>query len=108
MHSKHTHIHGWMRFKQPPSQISDGHIMAMIDAWPCTMLQQLKLPAAASTMNWNIEFTQAAQQPTAKQWLSYQAETAHAADGYVFSDAHIHNQAGELLALSRQTVGVFG
>ncbi len=107
MRSKTDFLHGWMRFSQAPSSFTDAHLIALIDAWPCTVLQQLKKPAAASTMNWNLEFTQTATAPQAHDWLAYQATTAHAAAGYVFGDAHVWNQAGELLALSRQTVGVF-
>ncbi|MCX7552549.1 thioesterase family protein [Marinicella sp. S1101] len=107
MHSKKDYMHGWMRFKQRPNGFDDGHLIAAIDAWPCTVLQQLKLPAAASTMNWNLEFPQHQKLPDADQWLAYQAHTEHASDGYVFSDAQIYNPEGGLLALSRQTVGVF-
>lgn len=101
-------LHGWMRFKQTPQRFSDSHLIALIDAWPCTVLQQLKKPVAASTMSWNLEFTQTASQPQPEDWLSYQASTSHAAHGYVFGDAKVWNQQGELLAVSRQTVGVFG
>ena len=99
---------GWMRFKQAPKAFNDAHLIALIDAWPCAVLQQLKRPAAASTMNWNLEFCQSTTTPKPDQWLAYQAKTAHAADGYVLGDAEIRNAQGELLALSRQTVGVFG
>lgn len=102
------HLHGWMRFKKAATQVDDAHLIAMIDAWPCTVLQQLRLPAPASTMNWNLEFPQTAPVIQPKQWLAYQAVTEHASDGYVFCDAKVWNEAGELLALSRQTVGIFG
>lgn len=107
MHSKKDYLQGWMRFKKTPQFFKDEHMIALIDAWPCTILQQLKLPAMASTMNWNLQFTQTAQSPKPDQWLAYQATTAHAADGYVFGNAQVFNQVGELLAVSRQTVGVF-
>lgn len=107
MRGKDDHLHGWMRFKKAPQTFNDSHLIALIDAWPSTVLQQLKLPAPASTMNWNLEFTQTATSTEPNQWLAYQASTEHASDGYVYSDAHIWNEAGELLALSRQTVGVF-
>ncbi len=108
MRSKKDHLHGWMRFKKAPQKFNDAHLIALIDAWPSTVLQQLKMPAPASTMNWNIEFPQIS--PTLKpdQWLAYQATTKHASDGYVYGDANIWSESGELLALSRQTVGVFG
>ncbi len=108
MRSKKDHLYGWMRYKKAPEKIKEAHLIAMIDAWPCTVLQQLKLPAAASTMNWNIEFPQTALKPKPNQWVAYQATTQHASNGYVYGDAHVWNEAGELLALSRQTVGVFG
>ncbi len=107
LRSKKDYLHGWMRFSQAPSTFTDAHLLALIDAWPCTVLQQLKKPAPASTMSWHVEFTQTATAPQTDDWLAYQATTAHAAGGYVFGDAHIWNQNGELLALSRQAVGVF-
>lgn len=107
MRGKLDHLHGWMRLKKAPQACHDEHLIAVIDAWPSTVLQQLKKPAAASTMNWNLEFTQQAGLPKPGEWLAYQAETSHAADGYVFGDASIWNPQGQLLALSRQTVGLF-
>jgi len=107
MRGKLDHLHGWMRLKKAPQVFQDEHLIAVIDAWPSTVLQQLKKPAAASTMNWNLEFTQHADLPKPGGWLAYQAETSHAADGYVFGDASIWNPEGQLLALSRQTVGLF-
>jgi len=108
MRGTKSHLHGWMRFKKPPAVLHEEHVIAAIDAWPSTVLQQLKKPAAASTMNWNLAFTQTAQLPTQNDWMAYQATTAHAASGYVIGDAHIWNSQGQLMALSRQTVGVFG
>ena len=108
MRSKKDHLHGWMRYKKTPKSINDGLIIALIDAWPCTILQQLKRPAPASTMNWNIEFPQNSSTIQNKEWLAYQSSTVQATDGYVHTDASVWNEAGELLALSRQTVGVFG
>jgi acyl-CoA thioesterase len=108
MRGKKDHLHGWMRFNKSPKHFNDAHIIALIDAWPCTILQQLKRPVPASTMNWNIEFPQIATSTQPDQWLAYQSSTAHVSEGYVYCDAHIWNEAGDLLALSRQTVGVFG
>lgn len=108
MHSKKSHMHGWMRFKKSPDIFNDMHLIACIDAWPCTVLQQLKLPVPASTMSWCLEFPQSRVTIKPADWLAYQANTQHAQDGYVSSDAKVWNQSGELLALSRQTVGIFG
>lgn len=82
MHGKKDYIHGWMRYKKPPQKFNYAHLIALIDAWPCTVLQQLELPAPASTMNWNLEFPQVASAVKPDQWLAYQSTTAHASDGY--------------------------
>ncbi len=105
--SKISHTHGWMRFTQPPAAITDAHLIAMIDAWPPTVLQLLRWPAPASTMNWNIEFLHPHQPAAATDWFGYQVETRQAADGYAHTEANIWHPDGSLVALSRQTVGVF-
>lgn len=101
------YLQGWMRLNKTPKAYTHAHVITMIDAWPSTVLQQLEAPAMASTMNWNIQFTNTTDLPDADEWLAYDATTAHAADGYVFGHANIWNKNGELLAISRQTVGVF-
>lgn len=105
--SKQSCYHGWMRFKQPPQRIEDGHIIALIDAWPPTILQKLRWPAPASSMCWNIEFIHPHSEMQPTDWLAYQAETRQAANGYAHTEANIWDQQGELIAISRQVVAVF-
>ncbi|GAC14195.1 acyl-CoA thioesterase [Aliiglaciecola lipolytica] len=105
--SKKSNIKGWMRFKQPPKQISDAHLISLIDAWPPTVLQMLRLPAPASTMSWNIEFIHPHQDFNPSDWFAFQATTRQAADGYAHTEGNIWDQSGKLVALSRQTVGIF-
>jgi acyl-CoA thioesterase II len=104
---KKSHIHGWMRFKQPPAKITDAHIIALIDAWPPTVLQMLKWPAPLSTMSWNIEFIHPHSPISPTDWLAYQAKTRQAASGYAHTEANIWDQQGELIAVSRQAVTIF-
>ena len=42
------------------------------------------------------------------EWLLYKATIEHARDGYGHCAAMVWNAAGELVAISRQTVTVFG
>lgn len=103
---------GWVRLKnENPIQNTDitdadARLIALIDAWPPATLPLLNKPAPASTMTWGINFIQPA--PTSDQnWLLYRANIDHAASGYGQIRAHIWNQAGDLIALSSQTVAVF-
>jgi acyl-CoA thioesterase II len=104
---KKSHVHGWMRFKNSTSQITDAHIIALIDAWPPTVLQMLRWPSPVSTMSWNIEFIHPHHPIAPTDWLAYQAKTRQAASGYAHTEANIWDQQGELIAVSRQAVTVF-
>ncbi|GAB2683436.1 thioesterase family protein [Aliiglaciecola sp. 3_MG-2023] len=105
--SKKSKIHGWMRFKNPPKEMSDAHLISLIDAWPPAVLQMLRLPAPASTMSWNIEFIHPHQDLSPSDWFAVNIITRQAADGYAHTEGNIWDQKGELIAISRQTVGVF-
>lgn len=105
--SELSHIHGWMRFRQSPEVISDAHIICLIDAWPPTVLQMMKQPAPGSTMMWNLEFIHPHRPVNPSDWFAYMATTRQAADGYAHAEANIWDSAGELIALSRQSVAVF-
>lgn len=98
---------GWMRFTQPPQEVTDAHLIALIDAWPPTILQMLRWPAPASTMSWNLEFIHPHQPVASDDWFAYQADTLQAADGYCHSEANIWDAGGELVAISRQIIAVF-
>lgn len=104
---KSSHYHGFMRFKDAPSQITDAHIITLIDAWPPTLLQMMKLPAPASTVSWNIEFLHPHKPVSPTDWFAYQAHTRQAADGYGHTEATIWDKDNEVIALSRQTVAIF-
>lgn len=99
---------GWVRLRDvAEEQVNEAHLLALVDAWPPSLMPFLKQPAAGSTLTWTIEFIQ----PTAKlstlDWCYYRVETEHARDGYGHAAAALWSAEGELLALSRQTVTVF-
>ena len=104
---KDAEYQGWMRFSEAPATVTDAHIIALIDVWPPTVLQQLKWPAPASTLSWNVEFIHPHPAISGSQWLHYQCITKQAADGYAHTEAHIYSEDGTLIALSRQLVTVF-
>lgn len=98
---------GWMRFTLPPETMTVAHIIALIDVWPPTVLQQLKWPAPASTLSWNVELVHPNPVISGKQWLYYDCQTEQANDGYAHTVAKVYLSDGTLLALSRQLVTVF-
>lgn len=96
-----------MRFSEAPAEVTDAHLIALIDAWPPTILQMLRWPAPASTMSWNLEFIHPHGPVAGDDWFAYQADTRQAADGYCHSEANIWDTRGELIAISRQIIAVF-
>src|SRR5690606_19800423 len=71
--SKTNHIHGWMRFKDCQSTLTNAHLVALIDAWPPAIIQKLKGPAPCASVNWSLDFitplTQLDQTLAANGWL---------------------------------------
>ncbi len=104
---KNACYEGFMRFSKAPARITDAHVIAMIDAWPPTLLQMLKWPAPASTISWNVEFIHPHREVSGEDWFAYQAHTRQAADGYGHVEATIWDKHNQVVALSRQTVAVF-
>lgn len=108
--SKENCLHGWMRFKQEAGLLTTAHLIALIDAWPPTVIQKLKTPAPCATVSWSLEvlpaFAQA--QLDAQSWLWYQADIAQASEGYGNTQARIYSSDGKLLALSHQLVVAYG
>jgi len=100
-------VKGWMRFKKAPERITDAHLIALIDAYPCPVLQTLRWPVPASTMNWNIEFLHPHDEIKPTDWLAYSSFPRQAADGYCHMESDIWDSQGKLIAISRQVVGVF-
>ncbi|MCH8533091.1 MAG: thioesterase family protein [Saccharospirillum sp.] len=105
--AKTAHHGGFMRFSEPPAEMTDAHVIALIDSWPPTLLQQLSKPAPASTLAWNLEFLHPHRPVLPQDWFAYQADTRQAGEGYGHTEASIWDAHGELIAISRQTVTVF-
>ncbi|TBW56229.1 thioesterase family protein [Marinobacter halodurans] len=99
---------GWMRFREAGEAMGDAHVIALVDAWPPAVLQHLKQPAPASSMSWSLEIVHPRPEMKADEPLLYRAVIDQAGGGYGHTHATIWNGQGELVALSRQTVTVFG
>ena len=102
------HMGGWVRLRDvAEAQVNEAHLLALVDAWPPSLMPYLKQPAAGSTLTWTIEFVQPVASLSTLDWCRYGVETEHARDGYGHAAAALWTAEGELLALSRQTVTVF-
>ena len=104
--SKTGELAGWMQLKEQPEQLGIAEILALTDAWPPAQLQMYLEAAPASSMSWYIEFLP--HEPLKPHnWLAFEAFTHHATNGYACEEANIFNEAGDLIAMSRQTVALF-
>lgn len=103
-------IGGWvqLRGEVPDIPIGEAHMLALVDAWPPALVTHLDRFAPGSSLTWTIEFVQPLPVASTRDWFRYRANIEHARDGYGHTAAALWTAEGELLALSRQTVTVFG
>ncbi|HDZ57139.1 MAG TPA: thioesterase family protein [Pseudomonas xinjiangensis] len=99
---------GWMSFRNDEGTIAEAHILGLVDVWPPAVLPHLKQRAPASSLTWTIEFVQPQPAVGNTDYLLYRAEIEHARDGYGHASAMVWTERGDLVAISRQTVTVFG
>ncbi|WP_416423208.1 thioesterase family protein [Pseudomonas sp. App30] len=101
---------GWVRLRDEPvaEPVGVAHLLALVDAWPPAVLPHLSKPAPGSTLSWTIEFVQPLVPLGTQDWCRYCATIEHAQDGYGHTSAMLWTAEGALLAMSRQTVTVFG
>ena len=100
---------GWMRFK-PAEQVAEiqlPQLFALVDLWPPSVLPLLNRPAAASSLTWQLDLVNLPAHIPGDAWWRYQVKTEYAADGYAYAQAHIWDEQGQLVVISRQTVTVF-
>ncbi len=100
-------IGGWVRLRTPVERISPAMVMALVDAWPPTVIGMFDSPAPVSTLSWSMEFLSPTQAIPHDGWWQYLADTDTARDGYVHAHSSLWSPGGELVAISRQTVTVF-
>lgn len=101
---------GWVRLRGESDReaVTAAHVLALVDAWPPAVLPHLSSYAPGSSLTWTIEFVQPQPAFETHEWCRYRAVIEHARDGYGHCAAALWTGQGELVALSRQTVTVFG
>ena len=102
------HQKGWAQFKEHVDDLSPAHLLALIDAWPPTVLQNYQKPGPGATVQWSINFVELSiqkQTTTDNIYFSSYVKSAHF--GYAFTDANIYNAGGEPIASSSQLVMIY-
>ncbi|QEY63622.1 thioesterase family protein [Metapseudomonas lalkuanensis] len=108
--SRERDMGGWVRFRGDVVKevVTESHLLALVDAWPPATVPHLPSPVPGSTLTWTIEFVQPLPKLDTHDWCKYRARIEHARDGYGHAAAALWSPEGELVAMSRQTVVVFG
>lgn len=94
---------GWVRFREPPEQISYAHLVCMIDAWPPTASPHYVGFQPLSTISWSIHFAHFPEPLDPQEYLGYHAKVNFGEQGISSSNAEIWGPDGRLLAKSVQT-----
>lgn len=102
-----SHMTGWMRFREAPPVFDERHFVSLADAWPPAVIQMFSGPTPASSMTWTLEILDDVTAAPDTHW-AYAVHTDRAGDGYAHTHATIWHPDGRLVAISRQTVSVFG
>lgn len=87
---------------------TEAHVLALADFIPPVALSGLSKPAAGSTLTWMIEFLSSELEGLPLEGWRIDAEMLAARDGYTSQSVTLWNPAGEAVALSRQSMVVFG
>lgn len=101
---------GWIRFRDESeaASLSESHLLAIMDAWPPSVLSLFKGAVPGSSLTWSIELAQPLALLPADSWFAMQLSSEYAEQGYSVCSASVWSVDGQLLALGRQTVAVFG
>lgn len=98
---------GFMGYREPPREIGVPHFVALVDVWPPAPGQMLARPAGMSSLTWTIELLRPpGPDPAALWWYEVATDAAH--HGYGHTHATVFTPAGEPVAISRQTIALFG
>ncbi|MDD9301943.1 MAG: thioesterase family protein [Desulfobacter sp.] len=99
---------GWINFREQADCLSEEWLIALADAWPTPVLSKLNAPAAASTLNWALEFVHLDRVTCSEnEWWAYHCEVDSAERGYAHERSTIWDPEGRLAIFSHQTTTVF-
>ena len=108
--SETADLSGWASLREAPERFEEEHLVVLADAWPPAPIQMLDGFAPGSSLTWTLELIAEVGPEAfpAESILGYAAATDAARDGYAHTHAMLCRPDGELVAISRQTITVFG
>lgn len=95
----------WTRFLDTGGADPVTALLAVADCLPPAAMVHFPAPAPISTMTWTVDVLR--QPASAEGWHLLHACSEHAGDGYSMQAMTLWNEAGEALAVGRQTVAIF-
>lgn len=93
---------------QDSADVSEYSVVAVADFPPPLALSHLRRPAPGSTLTWMLEFLTDTFAGASQERFRVDVQLVAARDGYTHQSATIWSSTGVPLALSRQTMLVFG
>lgn len=88
--------------------VSDAHVLALADFIPPVALSLLKKPAFGGTLTWMLEFFVNGYEGLSLQHWRVDADLVAAVGGYTSQSVMLWGPGGEPIAISRQSMVVFG
>lgn len=103
-------LSGWTSLRESPERFEEEHLVLLTDAWPPAPIQMLEGFAPGSSLTWTLEVIgEIGPESTAADTpFAYAATTDSARHGYAHTNARMWTPQGELAAISRQTITIFG
>lgn len=87
---------------------SEAHLVALADAIPTPGLSLLRQPSPASSLTWTLELLRDDFAASEIGWWLMDASVSHGRHGYLSQSALLWDAQRRAVALSRQSVTVFG
>lgn len=103
-------LSGWTSLREAPERFDEEHLVLLTDAWPPAPIQMLDGFAPGSSLTWTLELIAETgpESTPADAMFAYEATTDSARHGYAHTHAQLWTPDGELVAISRQTITIFG
>jgi acyl-CoA thioesterase len=95
----------WTRFVDAGDADPTTALLAIADCLPPAAMVLFPEPAPISTMTWTIDVARVPERLDG--WNLLWASSEHAGEGYSLQNMAMWSEAGELLAVGRQTVAIF-
>lgn len=91
-----------------PGQLTESHVVALVDCIPTPALSMMTAPAPASSLVWNLEFIEHEFGFGSDEWWRIDTDIDAATEGYVNQTGLLQDPQGRPVALSRQVFAIFG